>query len=728
MIEQLKQKLKEIVRRPIEALLKVYLSSSTPERFSPGEVRRILVFAYHGLGNFIMYTPALKLLRERYPNARIDLQVGNNTGCEDVLAGAGLFDNIYNTPYRAGVSQWVRRALEIRRTGYDLTMNEFHSHSWKLALLVVASGARHRAGHVTSPGWSKQFSRFSFIFNLPVVMREHEHEVERYIDLIVAVGARRIELSEAKTFMHLTEEDRAFARDFFDQDGPPGIKPIIGIQPGTSLSMRWKQWPLDRYRALIEQITVERPDAAVVLFGSPSEKAMIDDLKKGLGPAVRVAAGKTSVKQVAALIERCDMLICNDSGLMHAAVAVGTPVIAIYGPTDIRRTAPLGDAHTVIRRDLECSPCFKLEGEEQVHICPHHDCLMTIPAEEVFQIVRARSSKTVLMLLACILALAPGLVGCKTSGKAAERKPALTQCMDELNEVPVMAAVLKSRNREREMPARPLEGMEIALTINGMVRSQGEPEKGEDNWCEAENSPENFEKLVSALKQNDMPPVVAFVAGHQLDQALAATWSKSGNILGNMTYSRKKARKRAAQDFIEDIARNDRLLAVYGPARGRHNYFRFPYLKPNRDPQTREQVRAYLKKQNYLEVSATIDCQDNRFSQLSCAAAARGDQTCVNLIKAHFKTLLLDKTLKARRAAKKMADREVKHILVIGATQFTCDNLSEIIAWYRGLGARFITLEEAMRDPFHTMTDEKGRLAGRTIIGKVKRQQLSQAD
>jgi hypothetical protein len=353
---------------------------------------------------------------------------------------------------------------------------------------------------------------------------------------------------------------------------------------------------------------------------------------------------------------------------------------------------------------------------------------MTIGPEEVFQVVKSRSAKSALMLLVFILAVAPWLSSCRTAGKAATQKPAMAQCTQELNEFPLMAAVLKSRNREQETTGRPLEGMEIALTINGMVRSHGEPEKGEDNWCEAENSPENFEKLVAALKQNQMPPVVAFVAGHQLDQALAKTWSESGNILGNLTYSRKKARKRPAQDFIEDIARNDRLLGEYGQPRGRHNYFRFPYLKPNRDPQTREQVRAYLKKNNYLEVSGTIDCQDNRFSQLSCAAEARGDQTCVNLIKANFKTLLLDKTLKARRAAKKLADREVKHILIVGATQFTCDNLSDILAWYRSLGVRFITLEEALRDPFHTVMDDKGRLAGRTVIGKVKRQQLSQSE
>ena len=89
--------------------------------------------------------------------------------------------------------------------------------------------------------------------------------------------------------------------------------------------------------------------------------------------------------QVAALIEQCDLLVCNDSGLMHAAVAVGTPVVAIYGPTDIRRTAPLGGQHTVIRHELPCSPCFKLEGDEQVHACSHHDCLMTITVDEVLQ-------------------------------------------------------------------------------------------------------------------------------------------------------------------------------------------------------------------------------------------------------------------------------------------------------------------------------------------------------
>lgn len=383
---EFRQFLKEAIRVPAESLLKVYLSSIPRIEFKPERVNRILVFAYHGLGNFIMFTPALRLLRERYPAARIDLQVGNNTGCEEVLAGAGLFDNIYNLPYSAGLRAWSNRAKEIRDTRYDLTVNEFHSHSWPLALLVAASGASFRLGHVTSPGWSRRFSRYSFVFNLPVVMQKDQHEVARYIDLVAAVGADRIAASEARTLIHLTDEDRAFATRFLEEHNGAGHR-IIGFQPGTSIDMRWKQWPIDRYREVIARVAADRHDSRIVLFGSPAEEEMIREVARGLESRVSVAAGKTSVKQVAALIEKCDLLVCNDSGLMHAAVAVGTPVVAIYGPTDISRTAPLGDRNTVIRHDLPCSPCFKLEGDDQVHACTHHDCLMSITTEEVFETI-----------------------------------------------------------------------------------------------------------------------------------------------------------------------------------------------------------------------------------------------------------------------------------------------------------------------------------------------------
>jgi len=383
----IKQIIKEALRLPVESAIKVYLSSQPVVPYSPEKVRRVLVFAYHGLGNFIMYTPALKLLRQSFPDARIDLQVGNNTGCEEVVAGSHLFDNIYNLPYRSGPRRWIERAWEIRETRYDLTINEFHSHSWKLAFLVALSGAPFRIGHVTSPGWSEQFSRYSFVFNMQVVMREDEHEIDRYLDLLAPLAIARPEAGDVETTVFLTEAESEFARRFLRRATADRFGEVIGIQPGTSPAMRWKQWPLDRYRELIEGLLDQKPDSRIVLFGSPGELGMIEELAEGLGPRVLIAAGRTTVKEVAALIGLCDLLVCNDSGLMHVAVAVGTPVVAIYGPTDIRRTAPLGERHAVIRHDIACSPCFRLEGDAKVQSCAHHDCLMTIFPDEVFKTV-----------------------------------------------------------------------------------------------------------------------------------------------------------------------------------------------------------------------------------------------------------------------------------------------------------------------------------------------------
>jgi len=104
-----------------------------------------------------------------------------------------------------------------------------------------------------------------------------------------------------------------------------------------------------------------------------------------------IAAGKTTVGQAAAILQKSDLLICNDSSLMHVAVGVHTPIVAIYGPSDYTRTAALEEKHTVIRRDLECSPCFRLDGAESVRNCPYgYKCLESISVEEVFEVVRRR--------------------------------------------------------------------------------------------------------------------------------------------------------------------------------------------------------------------------------------------------------------------------------------------------------------------------------------------------
>lgn len=370
----------------IEKSLRIYngIFLKNPPKPRPEEIKKILICAYHGIGNFILYTPTIAAIRKYFPQAEIDLQVGNKTGCEYVLDGAGYFTKTYDISSKSTWSNWINHIKKIRRSNYDLIINEFHSNSYFLALMVTFSAAKYRVGHVRSPGWP---DRYGFIYNVPVKMQEAQHEVDRYASLGLALGIPE-ELLNQHPFMYVDKAEQAKAIDFLNSNKINKDTLVIGVQMGTSPTMRWKQWQPARYRELIIKLIEKFPKACLLMLGAKNEVEMIKEWTKGIKGNIVIAAGETSLSVAAAMIERCTLLVCNDSGLMHVGVAMQTPVVAIYGPTDYRRTAPLGKIHTMIRKlDIPCSPCFKLEGDAQVTTCSHQNCLNTIEVDEVLEAI-----------------------------------------------------------------------------------------------------------------------------------------------------------------------------------------------------------------------------------------------------------------------------------------------------------------------------------------------------
>lgn len=281
----------------------------------------------------------------------------------------------------------------------------------------------------------------------------------------------------------------------------------------------------------------------------------------------------------------------------------------------------------------------------------------------------------------------------------------MTRCQEDLNAIPEVAASLRARSKQSADEGS-LNGMEIALTLDLMVRSKADPERNLDDSCYTENSRENFEKLITALKQNSLPPTVDFLAGDSLDQQVQEEWLRSGNLVGTMTFAGLSVKKRSAQEFIAALDKNEQALApLWIKFQRKQKYFRYPALKLGMDDQRPREVRAYLKQNGYVEVPATIVSRADYFSQPYCAALARGDAVCANFISATFKSLLLDKTIKARAAARTIAGRDVKQIWSIGASQLTCDLLNELLNWYKAMGVRFISLDEALSDPFYATED-----------------------
>ncbi|MFC2001678.1 glycosyltransferase family 9 protein [Chloroflexota bacterium] len=346
-------------------------------------MKKILVYGYTGLGNFILFTPALKKLREVFPQAHITLQVGLDWGCEEAVRGSNLFDEIVWFSPSSGWRDRLKWYLKMRREGYDLIVTSFGGSSFPMQTCL--SGARYRLGHVSGGEYR---SYFDFIHNIKVPIQEGRHEIDLKCDLLVALGEQ---VTDRSLLLFIDEASRVSAMRLLESYGL-SRKDYICLQPGAANMLPTaKKWSAEKFAALIKKI-IEEINIDVVLLGDRNEmevgrifEDIVSDNKK-----VHILFGKTAVKEAAAIIQNSKLLICNDSGLMHVASAVGTPLVAIYGPTDYTRTAPRNDNNTIIRHEMECSPCIRFQGEKTALDCTHRSCINSITVEEVFNVIRTK--------------------------------------------------------------------------------------------------------------------------------------------------------------------------------------------------------------------------------------------------------------------------------------------------------------------------------------------------
>ncbi len=148
---------------------------------------------------------------------------------------------------------------------------------------------------------------------------------------------------------------------------------LVVLHPGS----HWvsKRWPEERWRELAERIVRSFPEAAIVVTQGPGEERMVSRIGMLPGGAV-LSAGKTTLGQLIALLGRAQLVIASDTGPLHIAAAMGTPVIGLYGPTDPGRNGPYGEGHFVIQKDLDCRGCWRRR-------CSSHECMRNICVEEV---------------------------------------------------------------------------------------------------------------------------------------------------------------------------------------------------------------------------------------------------------------------------------------------------------------------------------------------------------
>jgi len=334
------------------------------------------------MGDVIFTLPALEAMREAMPQARISFLALPYTG--ELLVGHPAVDEVISVD----VNRWRRPGHWITGTAVgelSSAISALRQRRFDLAISFygrVGAAAALLSGAGFLVGYGEE--GFAHGFDLPVPGRRYlvrKHEVEYCVELVRATGAK-----EEPRLPRLRPDPRSSERVGLLLSGL-GLREgerLAALHPGA-LSSTAKQWLPDRWAAVADRIQTEL-GFRVLLVGSASELPLVGELTRLMRTRPVVLAGKTSVRELVALISRCSLFIGGDSGPLHVAGAVGVPSVSIYGPTDPLVTGPLGSPHRVLRAGVPCSPCY---DPMRPVACrrPKYECMLGVSADEVFEAV-----------------------------------------------------------------------------------------------------------------------------------------------------------------------------------------------------------------------------------------------------------------------------------------------------------------------------------------------------
>ena len=361
-------------------------------RPAPTGIRRVLVLRLERIGDLMMSLPAIAALRRLVPQAQIDLVTGSwNEPLARLIEGV---DRVETLDARwlsrgaggMGIAALARRAWAWRRRRYDVAINlegDIRSN-----LLVAIAGARWTAGFTTGGGGPALDDAVDFDLA--------EHTATNGVALVAAAlgdglamhGARGASAREAASvlprgqlLLPTTAREQAARLLSLDTHPPPTM---VGIQVGAGRLV--KQWPAERFAGVAGRLASER-HAAIVLTGALEDREAADVLRARLPPSVRVIdlVGTLDLITLASVLARLSLLITSDTGPMHLAAAVGTPVVAIFGPSSPERWGPLSRDCRIVRIDLPCSPCNRIRRPPARCVGHTPDCLASIDVDDVYR-------------------------------------------------------------------------------------------------------------------------------------------------------------------------------------------------------------------------------------------------------------------------------------------------------------------------------------------------------
>ena len=336
----------------------------------PDVPKKILFIQLSALGDTILAIPAIRAVRHAFPNAELT-----------VLASPTNLNYLTHCPYidksicfRTAGSELFR---QLRREGFDWAIDLEH---WPRlsALLAYASGAPIRVGFRTQG----QYRHFLFTASVPHTAGRHE--VRNFLDLVARLGCSTLEFGLEVWY---SESEQTWVHQTLMEEGISLEQPLFVLHPeaGRRGEPR-RRWAPERYVALANAL-VARYGGQIVLTGAAGEVEVSKEIAKWTKYQSVVLAGRTDVKQLAALFAAATLVVSGNCGPMHLAAAAGTRVVGLHGPTNFAQWGPWSHKAGVICAALPCSPCLNLGFEYGCQALPDgtSPCMHTIEVTRVLE-------------------------------------------------------------------------------------------------------------------------------------------------------------------------------------------------------------------------------------------------------------------------------------------------------------------------------------------------------
>ncbi|MFA7228486.1 MAG: glycosyltransferase family 9 protein [Melioribacteraceae bacterium] len=316
---------------------------------------KILVIALSGIGDALMFTPALQRLSSEMPSAKIDALVMYK-GVKDIYKGLPqISDLIYFDFPNRSVFESLRFVLDLRKKNYDAAISVYPSNRKEYNIInrIIGADKRFAVDYL-----HRNFSNLAFL-NSPRIKEDSSlHNVEENVRMVDALTDKKTTEIPPMLF-NLDESDIKFADKFREANSISGDDLVIGFHPGCSplKNHERRRWELSKFSSLGDKL-IKQFGVKILIFGGGDEQALKEQISARINSPSVIQVNTASLSNTAAVMKRCNLFITNDSSLMHVASALKLNVLALIGPTNVNFIHPWKTDYEIASLNLDCAPCF----------------------------------------------------------------------------------------------------------------------------------------------------------------------------------------------------------------------------------------------------------------------------------------------------------------------------------------------------------------------------------